>query len=85
MSEPKACDDSYMPTCKTPSKITEYMGLKLRQYRGSRIRHESRKVHYKVQRHIETTYHYVIISAGLGNKTDVRLRTHGQRGKGYAK
>ena len=43
------------------------------------------KLHYKVKKHIETTYPYVIISAGPGmNQTTDLIRMDNQA-KGYTK
>ena len=43
------------------------------------------KLHYKVKKHIETTYPYVIISAGLGENQTTDFIRMDSKAKGYTK
>jgi len=61
--------------CETPAAAIE----RIRNPTGET------KLHYKVKKHIETTYPYVIISAGLGeNQTTAFIRMD-SKAKGYTK
>ena len=44
-----------------------------------------RKLHYKVKKHIETTYPYVIISAGLGEHQTTDFIRMDNKAKDYTK
>ena len=44
-----------------------------------------RKLHYKVKKHIETTYPHVIIAAGLGENQTTDFIRMDSKAKGYAK